>query len=170
MSNNIKWVRFDWLMERWGINTLKLIELTRSGNLPAFDSHLPKDNEYFEFKHGEHTDSRLTQMGVFKMDDVERIENENPDFLQKHPSKMTAEESREYGQLKIEKIKWDKSINAAVHATIFCIDQEKPVTRKQLRNHLSEKKLEDIPDTTFEKIWKAIPQEYRSAGGRPPKA
>jgi hypothetical protein len=74
--------------------------------------------------------------------------------------------------LRKEKIKWDDSIKAAVIATEFCCKQENPVTRLLLKDELAKHgygKPGKISDFVLEKIWKALPQKYRSTGGRPLK-
>jgi len=82
---------------------------------------------------------------------------------------LSSIDAKELGRLRREKEKWDKSIEAAVTAALFCFDQGERITRKQLWSVLSEKGFRDIPDTTFDKIWKAIPSKYRNLGGRPKK-
>ena len=83
---------------------------------------------------------------------------------------LTGGERKELGQLKREKEKWDDSIRATVVATQYCVSQGRPVTRDETWNELRNHRLGEIPGTTFEKIWKAIPQKCRHAGGRPKKA
>jgi hypothetical protein len=46
------------------------------------------------------------------------------------------EEKQELGRLRLEKIKWDKSIEAAIAAVQFCHKQNKQVTKKELEEHL----------------------------------
>jgi hypothetical protein len=178
MSYTTKWIKHDRLIKRWGIDTFELQQVIESGVLPTFSMYSsvePEPGEIIEDGYTKINDGIDFKMAFvaqelrFKMDDIERVENENPDFIQSDSAKMAAKEAREFGRLKLEKKKWDKSIKASVQATLFCKDQKTPVTRKQLWDHLSEQKLADIPDTTFEKIWKAIPQHYRSTGGRPSK-
>ncbi|GAG37422.1 unnamed protein product, partial [marine sediment metagenome] len=50
---------------------------------------------------------------------------------------------------------------------LFCSRQDRPVTRKQLHDELYRLKLDSIPDTTLDRIWKAIPEKFRNLGGRP---
>jgi hypothetical protein len=177
MPKIIKWIRIDRLMKRWNLYDYELRQVIDSGVLSvyeAFTSIEPKPDEVIEDGYTKLNDDRIKDYELgemrFKIDDIEKFENENPNFIQSDSLKMTAKQSREFGQLKLEKKKWDQSIKAAVEATLFCKDQKIPVTRNQLWDHLLKNKLGDIPDTTFEKIWKAIPQKYRSKGGRPKKA
>lgn len=164
-------------MKRWNLYGYELRQVVDSGVLPVFGGfqyidpgpEIVERDGYTKLNEDELKDRELKEMR-FNMDDIKKFENENPDFIQSNSVKMAAKDAREFGQLKLEKKKWDKSIKASVQATLFCKDQKTPVIRKQLWDHLLEKKLADIPDTTFEKIWKAIPQQYRSTGGRPSKA
>ncbi len=84
---------------------------------------------------------------------------------------LTPNEKRELGRLRNEKIKWDSSIKAATIAGIFCGTQSQLITKKKLRKELESHKLYlNLSDTTFEKIWKAIPEKHKNLGGRPRKS
>lgn len=78
---------------------------------------------------------------------------------------LDGKERRELGRLHREKEKWEVSIKAAVHATLFC--QGKKVKRDELKDELYKF---DLPDTTFERIWKALREKnLTNKGGRPRK-
>lgn len=176
-----RWVDAYELMARWHVNELELAELIIKFGLPIYDQEtleLPDDdsNEWTIY---------LIRDGdcAFKLDEIEYFESKHKDLLttkktimdikknkEEPRSKIFPKEARELGQLRKEKNKWDKSIEAAIEATIFCKDQKTPVTRKQLWDVLKKKELGNIPDTTFEKIWKFIPEALRNSGGRPKKA
>ena len=97
-----------------------------------------------------------------------RIATEFVDDIQESERKsLTGKEARELGQLRKEKLKWDDSIVAAVKAGLFCSSQGRSITKKELDTELYQQKLGQIHKTTFDRIWKAIPQELRSLGGRP---
>lgn len=85
----------------------------------------------------------------------------------KKTERLASKEARELGQLRTEKQKWDKSIKVTAHAVLFATKQGRRITREELWKELEREKLDDIPNTTFERIWKAIPEELRNLGGRP---
>lgn len=82
---------------------------------------------------------------------------------------LSGKERQELGRLKHEKEKWDASIHASVAVAVYCIERssenpENRPTRKEIADFLFKFKL---PDTTTNKIIKAIPTKYRHSGGRP---
>jgi hypothetical protein len=78
---------------------------------------------------------------------------------------LSVEERRDYGRLKTEKSKWDKSIKAAVEAALMCKD--KKIIRKELEDKLFKYRL---PDTTLERIWVALREKgLTKEAGRPSK-
>lgn len=81
-------------------------------------------------------------------------------------SMLTNEEKRTLGQLEREKEKWDISIEAAVTIGIYVASANGRVMRKEIQDEVY-KVDGDIPKTTIERIWKAIPVKYRKQGGRP---
>ena len=81
---------------------------------------------------------------------------------------LTGKEVQELGRLKTEKKKWDASINAAFHIGMWVTKIKDRLKRAQVQDKLIEIEKE-IADTTFQKIWKAIPDEKRNLGGRPKK-
>jgi hypothetical protein len=64
---------------------------------------------------------------------------------------LYGKERQELGRLREEKKKWDNAIEAAVHAALLC--QGGKIKRKELWEELHRFKL---PDTTLERIWKAL--------------
>ena len=85
---------------------------------------------------------------------------------------LSANEARELGRLRREKSNWNDSIEAAVQIGIYCNQLsvgDKKITRDNLSNKLFELGFKDLPDTTIEKIWKAIPEKHRKKAGRPSK-
>lgn len=84
---------------------------------------------------------------------------------------LPPKEARELGQLRRQKENWDNSIKAAVIATLFCEHQDHRVTRDELRRELfSQQDLPSIPETSFRRVWKAIPQKFKHIGGSPQKS
>ncbi len=164
-----RWVLADELMDRWNRNRYELDELIRNFNLPAY-RYTERKNELIN------TNSIFPGMVpnlVFNLTDVEQFEKKHPELLPKESRKeksLTSEEAIELGRLRTEKTKWNDSIVAAVKAALFCSRQGRPVTRKQLHDELYRLKLDLIPNTTFDRIWKAIPQDLRHLGGAPKKS
>ena len=176
-----QWVNADELIARWHVNELELAELIIKFDLLIYEQEtleLPDDdsNEWTIYLIRDNE-------CVFKLDEIEYFESKHKDILpnikkkknEREPEEpylkeLSPTEARELGQLRKEKKKWDKSIEAAIEAAIFCQDQKTPVTRRQLWNNLEKKGFANIPNTTFEKIWKFIPEALRNSGGRPKKA
>ncbi len=81
---------------------------------------------------------------------------------------LLPEERRELGRLRLEKEKWDASIKAAVVAGMVASEGQS-MTKDQLRGALKQNGVPwaEMPDTTFNKIWAAIPERLRNRGGRP---
>jgi len=107
----------------------------------------------------------------FNPTDIEAFEKGHESLMQRvsGAKEVTAEEARELGQLRLEKNKWDSSIIAAFHIGMYCAHLEQHrITRNELANEVY--KIDDkIPDTTIDKIWKAIPKDLRKDAGRPRK-
>ncbi len=81
-------------------------------------------------------------------------------------STMDAKMKRKLGQLRTEKVKWDRAINAAVKIGIFVTHETRVLIRDEVKDEIFS--IDPIlPDTVFEKIWKAIPPKFRHTGGRP---
>lgn len=113
---------------------------------------------------------------LFKPADVEAFEHENEWLLvsaaqqveQSLASNLTDKEKRRLGQLLREKVKWDKSLEAAVHIGLFCAQLNHHITRAELEDEIY--KIDpDLPNTTVDRIWRAIPEQHRKAAGRPKK-
>ena len=171
------------VIKRWGIGETEMMILIFNksclkpysfvGGLPAQVDIDYEREELFESKEA-HPPEKLHDW-VFRLSNLEEIETvfDFPDIhdeaqFEKTPD-LSGEEKRELGRLRTEKAKWDRSISAAVHATIFAIEQEQPIIRDKLKDELYRAGFKDVPDTTFDKIWKAIPLEYRHKGGAPKK-
>jgi len=69
-------------------------------------------------------------------------------------NELSGKEKREFGSLQNEKEKWDKSIEAAVHAACFFRGEE--IKRAKLWDMLAKF---DLPESTHERIWKALRKE-----------
>ena len=86
--------------------------------------------------------------------------------------KLSANDARELGRLRTEKHKWDDSISAAVQIGILCrelSEESQQITRAMLEDKIHIFGYKDLPKTTIEKIWKAIPDQHRKKAGRPSK-
>jgi hypothetical protein len=169
MPNKPKWYSQERLMRRWGIDWRELPQLLEEG-LPAYY----RDGGLLEKVDTDRLDECDFSMLMFKPSDVEAFEQENPWLLEEASeqieksltSSLTAKEKRELGQLRREKKKWDKSLEAAVHVGIYCAGQHNPVLRDQVTDEVY-KIDSQLPKTTIDQIWKAIPHEHRKGAGRP---
>jgi len=169
-----------WALIKNGKITPKYFD-TRKGGLRKFDIEKLRLEHIQNGTYSE-TDSTLGHTRTFKIiiekSELQNIGDDNPylksavkklkkESVEKPPgSSIDAKEKIELGQLRIEKQNWDTSIEAAVMATIYSLKQKDKIIKKELEDEL---KKYDLPETTFLKIWKAIPEQYRSSGGRPSK-
>ncbi len=83
---------------------------------------------------------------------------------------LEANQKQELGRLRTEKSKWDDSVEISVEVGLFCSELEKnkqKITRDMLTDFIAQKGYGDLPKTTIDKIWKAIPEKYRKKAGRP---
>ena len=160
------WIKGKHLLERWNIDFNELIEFIEQG-LPAYDDDLNR----VEMELVENCYLGKIERYKFEPSDIEQFEADNEWLLKGKttlPSELTGDERRELGQLRTEKKKWDASINASVKIGLFVSEQTGPLKRDDVKNELY-KIDSSLPDTTFEMIWKAIPDQYRHKGGRPKK-
>lgn len=184
------WLTGEDLKRRWSVNDIELTDIVTSHGLSRYIEVSNRLITAEEF-HRNHTDPPALSFykqynfepgwWILKLTDIEKLEKELQDLRTDNqltdpkPAEsqvyereaLVAKDRRELGQLRNEKAKWDESIRATVHAVLFCTTQEKPVTRKKLWGELEEKGCGSIADSTFQKIWKAIPDQYRHKGGRP---
>ena len=107
----------------------------------------------------------------FKMEDVMHFEDKEKNNGMES-NRLPKNDARELGRLRQEKSKWDNSIKAAVLIGIFC-DQLSTegikITKAKLQDEIHKIGFKDLPKTTIEKIWKALPEQHRKKAGRPPK-
>lgn len=190
-----KWLTGRELKSRWGITPPTLVYWIKTTDLKA---HWPNDflpinddtvseyadlENYLDLEHERFLRVRTPKYKygrrwpgfdklIYDKDIVVSIEKEH-DIQPTQPSDdvndLDGKERQELGRLRKAKEKWDDSIHAAVIATQFCIEQNDRVTKKLLWDKLDQQKYGKIPNTVFEKIWKAIPQKYRNIGGAPKK-
>ena len=120
---------------------------------------------------GESVDEVLRSLH-FYMKDVNEFEKKHSKIIQIEKDTLTPKEAQELGRLRREKSKWDDSIEAALQIGLFCNElskQDEKITRDMLSQKLFDLKFKDLPNTTIEKIWKAIPEKFRKKAGRPTK-
>jgi hypothetical protein len=77
-------------------------------------------------------------------------------------------EPRELGGLREEKKKWDSSIVAAVQAGVHFANLDREIIRDELQDFINRMD-KNVPNTTIDKIWKALPDKYKKGPGRPKK-
>jgi hypothetical protein len=160
MDKNDPWIYGEILLKRWDISERLLDSYVRDG-LPAYD----RDNERIDM----HSIDRVEGYR-FKIKDIEEFELQN-EILFRHNKNlgdqlMDAKERRELGQLRGEKEKWDSSIEIAMQIGMYCQEQNRELNRKEVEVQAF-KIDKNLPYSTFEKIWKAIPKKFKSKGGRP---
>lgn len=158
------WVSVKELKKQWNLQNHDILHVIECGELhPYSPARKPLAAKYVL----DRGSSSFTQIDpdwprlenvLFKIDDLPEYEN----------SDLNAKEKRELGQLRKDKEKWDDSIKATVIALEYCKNSDRRVLKKDLSDCLSQNGF-NLPETTFRKIWDAIPQDYRHTGGRPPK-
>jgi hypothetical protein len=156
------------VMERWNSSPTELTSSIYRG-LRAFRMEKGK---YFEAKPEEieHYDEEHMTDLVFRPVDVEEFEKEPEfiDLMQDYVRVLTAQEARELGELRKEKAKWNSSIAVAVQAGIHFANFGRQIIRDELQDFIN-KMDKNIPNTTIDKIWKAVPDKYKKGPGRPKK-
>ena len=109
---------------------------------------------------------------LFVPSEIESFEKENDELIQGLKNEanggLKGKEAQELGRLRSEKDKWDASIVAALRIGLYCAHLDDAITRAELADEVY-KMDPKIPDTTVEKIWKAIPVDKRKDAGRPKK-
>jgi hypothetical protein len=196
---SIRWLSGKELLKRWAITPFELGMLIKEGNLKAYNKFGDLEdieqlvtgcNIAFALQPGLTMDKieDLNLAGVdtfvsdlyFKESELVRFESRNEELMVRKPFNETEttpkplqpDEARELGRLRNEKSKWDNSVEAAVHIGIYCKELDKKghkITRSMLIDEINVIGFKDLPTTTIEKIWKAIPQKFRKKAGRPPK-
>jgi hypothetical protein len=165
MKKNEQWMYGENVKRQWGVNDRTFAVIVYDNKIPAYDIHY----ERLDPEEALHT---FIEDQKFRSEDIENFELENEHMLDidKYYLKtvLNAKEKRELGQLRREKEKWDSSINVAVKIGGYCQEQNRVLNRHEIWDqviHIDK----NLPDTTIEKIWKAIPQQYKSKGGHPKK-
>ena len=158
------------IFERWHVFSTELASYIYKG-LPAYrmekgELHqvIPEEIDHFDADH-------MTDL-LFDPSDVESFENKHESLLKrslgKNETRLAAVEARELGRLRDEKHKWDSSVSAAVKIGIYCANLGRPVVRKEVEDEVF-KLHPQLPNTTIDKMWKALPEKYRKGAGRPKK-
>jgi hypothetical protein len=132
--------------------------------------YLFTDIEHFEKKHGK----PKVQMEPDFDETITNHQRKEFEMITENTQrdKLSANDARELGRLKNEKRKWDDSISAAVKIGISCQKLQlegHEITRANLTDEIFKLGYKKLPDTTIDKIWKAIPESYRKKAGRPSK-
>ncbi len=120
----------------------------------------------------EKTVSEMISPYYFRIEDIKHLEKKYGMTEVKGGNGLSSEDARELGRLRRERSKWDDSIKASLQIGLFCNEvskESKKITRDMLTDKLFELGFNELPKTTIEKIWKAIPEKYRKKAGRPPK-
>jgi hypothetical protein len=170
MANQEKWIYGELLMKRWNINRAALAQCFKDGLLAYGD----EGRVVYEGGPDDTTMDWVDQYR-YKISDVEEYEAANPHLfgapisdMKMEQASMDVKEKRELGQLKREKEKWDSSIQASLLIGMFVQKKNQVLKRKDIKDQLYRID-SSLPDTAFEKIWKAIPSQYRHKGGRTKK-
>ena len=163
MAKAKKYISSSQLMKRWSVDEIMLASLLRQGLL-AYDQHLHP----FEIE-PEYNLPNWAEDLLFIYEEVIQYETEN-DWLTGEGDEMelSGKDARLLGQLKREKENWDNSLAVAVQIGIFCAQEDREVKRDEIFD--SAYKLDkNITKATIEKIWKAIPVEFKKRAGAPKK-
>src|ERR1039457_202819 len=85
--------------------------------------------------------------------------------------KVDPANAAELGFLRLEKIKWDSSIEAATKIGLLFYEHglEKQSSKEAFMKEFAEQLGNELHDSTIEKIYKALPSGYKLSGGRPKK-
>lgn len=178
MEDLIKYISAKRLMERWNLEPLELKQLPIRGYIEKYIGSYWIDqgieDHIFEMVevHINSFDPDTLLRCQFKLSDVYALEENHRELFGEEQAQLSGKESQELGRLKREKSKWDESIEASVQIGLYCKEQSEKgskITRDMLVDKIVELGFGDLPNTTIEKIWKAIPEKYRKQVGRPRK-
>ena len=192
---NVPWINGKRLMERWHVNLDELYQAIFFLHLPVYNSNYkeivgvnpkytedPREDPLYHLYEltihptwpyigGESVDKILCSL-FFRIEDVKEFENKYGAFAQTANNDFINKDARELGRLRREKFKWDDSIKASVHIGIFCnesLEKGVKITKRKLEDKIFKLGFKDLPNTTIEKIWKALPEKYKKKAGRPSK-
>ncbi len=173
---NRMWVSGDELLKRWQIRVDEL----NVHICPNFEDHLPAYRIDSPGRSTEITNmdmwSNLTLNEdasnlIFATGQMLAFEKEKGFVIFGQDGQIVSEistdgkERQKLGRLREEKKTWDRAIDAAVHAALSC--QGKEIKRHELTDELHQF---NLPDTTIERIWKALRDKgLTKKGGRPRK-
>lgn len=158
------------VMERWGIYSTELAAHIYQG-LPAL--HM-KEGKFFQVPPEEIVNFDADHMTdlVFDPNNVLAFEKEHGLSPIKESElddgKFSTEDARQFGMLKRQKRKLDASIVAAVQIGIYCANADNRITRDEMGDMIY-KIDNDIPKSTSELIWQALPDQMKKGPGRPKK-
>ena len=160
-------------MERWGIYSTELAAHIYQG-LPALQM---KEGKFFQVPPEEVKNFDADHMTdfIFDPNDVLTFEKEHGlspiNESESDDGKLTAGDARQFGMLKRQKRKLDASIGAAVQIgilSVYFVDSDHRITRDKMGDIIY-KIDNDIPKSTYELIWQALPDQLKKGPGRPKK-
>ncbi len=161
MIDKEKWIYGELVRNGWEVNERTLEVIVKNHKLPVYD----ENNEQIDDPIGNSPDTYK-----FMLKDIKQFELENEHLFKFNANHgeatMDVKDKRELGQLRREKEKWNSSIDVAVKIGIFCQQENRVLNRHEIQDEVLRID-KNLPHTTFERIWKAIPQQYKSKGGRP---
>ena len=151
------------VMKKWTMNEAEIMALIYDG-LPVYFPTGERVNPY----QVNHMQPGLMQIMLLKPSDIKEFEKKVSWISDEGQGTLDPKEARKLGQLEREKEKWNDSIISSVQIGMWAAGKKELFRRDDVKDKLCEIN-PDIPDTVFEKIWKAIPEEKRHKGGRPKK-
>jgi hypothetical protein len=156
------------IMERWDSSPTELGSFIYQGlrayRMEGGAFHLVKPEELNKFD-----SDRMTDL-MFTPNDVETFENESElaKILKERVAALAEVEAHELTELRKQKAKWDSSIAAAVLAGVHFANLGRQIIRDELQDFINGMD-SNIPNTTINEIWKALPDKYKKGPGRPKK-
>ncbi|MGE4471141.1 MAG: hypothetical protein AB7D47_13485 [Desulfovibrio sp.] len=106
-----------------------------------------------------------------RQEDIDTYMNNDTPHASEREEVIYPNEKRELGFLRVEQSKRNRAILAAVKLTVDITRSydltKSPITRKDFSALSAKAGFHDVPDTSMEIIWKALPEEFRHRGGRP---
>jgi hypothetical protein len=166
LKTNQRFMTAKELINRWRISELDLIEILHGNELHFIDSDTLCSYCYDE----KVLRVKFIDKMAFALVDVERYEEKHPEYKPDvEPEPLNGKERRELGQLRDEKKKWDLSLKAAVQIGIFCSNKPDASVTKAMVQDILNNEFGQLPSTTINKIWKAVPDKFTKKAGRPKK-
>ncbi|MDB4303533.1 hypothetical protein N9934_01915 [Desulfosarcina sp.] len=157
------------VVQQIGIEPIRLINYIANGNLPVYHG----DHVYYDPQENAAQNAFMDpEKFLYLSSEVEELLWRHPELKQSTPSipneiEISPEDKDavEYEKLRFEKNKWGESIKAAVQIGLECAGNSPVFTGEALITRIDQI-TPDIPVSSIETIWEALPDECRGGDSK----